>query len=477
MVKGVIMLRRFGVNYAILSMAFDISLTIVAVTIASRLTSYIPINLTNIRGELIISPYIYMVVPLIWGVTFLVMSVYDPKRIYRAMDEFQIVTLATVASALLFAGLLYLAQRDFSRWVFILFVGLDLVFLLGWRIIARTVFRLRRMPAAERHVLIVGTGEVGQRVGLMIREYYSMGLNLSGYLDEALPETPDQNNGSVRVLGRVEDVRNVVQAGTINDVVIALPQRAYAQINELVLALHDLPVQVRVVPDYFSLALYRASVEDFGGLPMINLRDPALNEVQRLIKRMFDLVLSSTLLLLALPFMIIIALLIKLDSEGSILFRQQRVGENGRLFSMNKFRSMIDGAELMQDEIIERNGEGKVLFKKADDPRVTRVGRFLRHTSLDELPQLLNVLKGDMSLVGPRPELPWLVGQYEPWQHKRLAVPQGMTGWWQINGRADKPLHLHTEDDLYYVRNYSLWMDIYILLKTPWVVVRGKGAY
>jgi exopolysaccharide biosynthesis polyprenyl glycosylphosphotransferase len=210
---------------------------------------------------------------------------------------------------------------------------------------------------------------------------------------------------------------------------------------------------------------------------MINLRDPALNEVQRLIKRIFDLVLSSMLLLLALPFMLVIAILIKLDSEGSVLFRQQRVGENGRLFAMYKFRSMIVGAEKMQDEIIERTFDGKVLFKKADDPRVTRIGRFLRHTSLDELPQLFNVLKGDMSLVGPRPELPWLVGQYEPWQHKRLAVPQGMTGWWQINGRADKPLHLHTEDDLYYVRNYSLWMDIYILFKTPWVVVRGKGAY
>jgi FlaA1/EpsC-like NDP-sugar epimerase len=258
------MLRRFGVNFAIFSMALDITLTIVALTIASRLTSYIPIYLTNIRGELIISPYIYLVVPLIWGVTFLVLSVYDPKRIYRAMDEFQIVILATIASALLFAGLLYLAQRDFSRWVFILFVGLDLVLLLGWRIIARIIFRLGRMPAAERHVLIVGTGEVGQRVGLMIREYYSMGLNLSGYLDEAPLNTLSNHNGSVSVLGRVEDVREVVQTGTINDVVIALPQRAYAQINELVLALHDLPVQVRVVPDYFSLALYRASVEDFG---------------------------------------------------------------------------------------------------------------------------------------------------------------------------------------------------------------------
>lgn len=471
------MLRRFGVNYAIFSMVIDILLTCMALFLATRLAGYIPSHLTNLRSQAIVSPYIYLIVPLLWGLTFLVLSVYDPKRIYKTMDELQIVTVATVASALLFAGLLYLAQRDFSRWVFILFVGIDLVFLLGWRILARVVFRVSRMPAAERRVLIVGAGEVGQRVGQMIQEYQSMGLNLSGFLDEIPTNDPEQNDFMVHVLGRVEDVREVAQNSHINDVVIALPQRDYAQINELVVALHDLPVQVRVVPDYFSLALYRASVEDFGGLPMINLRDPALNDVQRLIKRLFDLALSSVLISLALVPMAIITLLIRLDSGGPILFRQQRVGENGRLFPMYKFRSMIVGAEKMVDDVTEITKDGRILFKKADDPRVTRVGRFLRHTSLDELPQLFNVLKGDMSLVGPRPELPWLVGQYEPWQHKRLAVPQGMTGWWQINGRADKPLHLHTEEDLYYVQNYSLWMDIYILLKTPWVVVRGKGAY
>lgn len=471
------MLRRFGVNYAIFSMGLDVVLTLLALFLATQLVSYVPISLTNLRGEAVVSPYTYLAVPLLWGLTFLILSVYDPKRIYKSMDELQIVTVATVASALLFAGLLYLAQRDFSRWVFILFVSVDLVFLLGWRVLARVLFRVGRMPAAARRVLIVGAGEVGQRVGQMIQEYESMGLNLTGYLDEAPRDVDESGKFVMHVLGRVEDVREVVQTSHINDVVIALPQRDYPQVNELVLALHDLPVNVRVVPDYFSLALYRASVEDFGGLPMINLRDPALNDVQRLVKRMFDLVLSSFLLLLAMLPMAVITILIKLDSEGPIIFRQQRVGENGRLFSMYKFRSMIVGAEKMEANLTELREDGKVLFKKADDPRVTRVGRFLRHTSLDELPQLFNVWKGDMSLVGPRPELPWLVGQYEPWQHKRLAVPQGMTGWWQINGRADKPLHLHTEDDLYYVQNYSLWMDIYILLKTPWVVVRGKGAY
>ena len=471
------MLRRFGVNYAIFSMALDILLTCMALILATQVVIYIPQNLTNLRGQAIIPTYIFLLVPVLWGISFLVLSVYDPKRIYKAMDEFQIVAFATVAAALLFAGLLFIANREFSRWVFILFVAFDMVFLLGWRVLARIIFRVGRMPAAERHVLIVGTGEVGQRVGQMIQDYRSMGLNLTGFLDEIVDDKSESDEYMVHVLGRVEDAREVVQASHINDVVIALPQRDYAQINGLVLALHDLPVQVRVVPDYFSLALYRATVEDFGGLPMINLRDPALNDVQRLVKRIFDLTLAGILTAIVFVPMAIITLLIKLDSDGPVFFRQQRVGENGRLFSMYKFRSMVQGADEMLHDMTEVFEDGSVLFKKADDPRVTNIGRFLRHTSLDELPQLFNVLKGDMSLVGPRPELPWLVGQYEPWQHKRLAVPQGMTGWWQINGRADKPLHLHTEEDLYYVQNYSLWMDIYILLKTPWVVVRGKGAY
>ena len=377
------MLRRFGVNYAIFSMGLDVVLTLLALFLATQLVSYVPISLTNLRGEAVVSPYTYLAVPLLWGLTFLILSVYDPKRIYKSMDELQIVTVATVASALLFAGLLYLAQRDFSRWVFILFVSVDLVFLLGWRVLARVLFRVGRMPAAARRVLIVGAGEVGQRVGQMIQEYESMGLNLTGYLDEAPRDVDESGKFVMHVLGRVEDVREVVQTSHINDVVIALPQRDYPQVNELVLALHDLPVNVRVVPDYFSLALYRASVEDFGGLPMINLRDPALNDVQRLVKRMFDLVLSSFLLLLAMLPMAVITILIKLDSEGPIIFRQQRVGENGRLFSMYKFRSMIVGAEKMEANLTELREDGKVLFKKADDPRVTRVGRFLRHTSRD----------------------------------------------------------------------------------------------
>ena len=144
---------------------------------------------------------------------------------------------------------------------------------------------------------------------------------------------------------------------------------------------------------------------------------------------------------------------------------------------MFKFRSMVENADQLSVDTILKDSHGNLTHKVPNDPRVTRVGKFIRRTSFDELPQLINVLKGEMSLIGPRPELPALVKHYEPWQRKRFAVPQGITGWWQVNGRSDKPMHLHTEDDIYYVQNYSLLLDISILLKTIWVVLKGKGAF
>jgi lipopolysaccharide/colanic/teichoic acid biosynthesis glycosyltransferase len=195
------------------------------------------------------------------------------------------------------------------------------------------------------------------------------------------------------------------------------------------------------------------------------------------VKRVFVVALTLLLLVPALPLMGLIALAIKRDSPGPALFRQTRVGEGGGLFTMLKFRTMHDGAEALQDAVSAQSADGHILYKHEDDPRVTRVGRWLRRTSLDELPQLFNILRGEMSLVGPRPEMPWLVEKYEPWQRKRFEVPQGLTGWWQVNGRADRPMYLHTEDDLFYIRNYSVWLDLRILWKTIQAVLLRRGAY
>jgi exopolysaccharide biosynthesis polyprenyl glycosylphosphotransferase len=268
-----------------------------------------------------------------------------------------------------------------------------------------------------------------------------------------------------------------VQERHIDDVVLALPIWAFEQVNQMVAELHDLPVKVWVIPDYFSLALHKATVDNFAGIPMLDLRAPALNDYQRLVKRVFDIVVSVITLIFTLPVMAVIAFLIRLESPGPILIRQKRVGENGRLFEMLKFRTMVANAEDLRQSVEHYDERGQLIHKHFDDPRITPIGRFLRRLSLDELPQLFNVFNGEMSLVGPRPELPYLVERYQPWQRKRFAVPQGMTGWWQVNGRSDKPMHLNTDEDLYYVQNYSILLDIQIMLKTIWVVLKGEGAY
>jgi exopolysaccharide biosynthesis polyprenyl glycosylphosphotransferase len=256
-----------------------------------------------------------------------------------------------------------------------------------------------------------------------------------------------------------------------------LPPDEHDQLHELVYRLEGLPVRVKVIPDYFSLALVQARTQMLGGIPLIGLREPLIQGTPRMIKRTFDVVTSLSLLLLLSPLLGLIALLVKSDSPGPVLFRHMRVGENMRLFEMLKFRTMVADAEEKRLEVLRYTEQGEVLHKHPDDPRLTRIGRFLRRYSLDELPQLINVLSGDMSLVGPRPEMPWLVDRYQSWQRKRFAVPQGITGWWQINERSDKPMHLNTEEDLFYVYNYSLWLDVKILLRTPLAVLRGRGAY
>lgn len=205
----------------------------------------------------------------------------------------------------------------------------------------------------------------------------------------------------------------------------------------------------------------------------------ALGPGQRRVKRLMDVTLGAALLLLLSPLMLLVALWIKLDSPGPVFFTQQRVGEGGRLFRMIKFRSMVAGAEQAEDRLLHASADGRALFaKQPQDARVTRAGRILRRTSLDELPQLLNVLRGQMSLVGPRPELPQLAAAYGPRQRRRLAVPQGMTGWWQVNGRMKRAQPgQRLSDDLYYIHHYSLMLDLQILARTVLVVIHGEGAY
>jgi len=412
---------------------------------------------------------LYPIFGTIWVLVLLLFSVYDGRKNLRVVDEVTSLTTGTIMAAVTSSGALYLSFRDVSRLLFILFVMLAYFYLLSWRLLYRSLRRWRGFPAPKRNMLIVGAGTIGKEVRQMIDKHDELGISFIGYVDDV-----EDND---KVIGYLSDARKIVAEKSIDDVVFALPGWAFERVNNLVAEIHDLPVRVWVIPDYYSIALHRATIEEYAGIPMLDLRAPALNDYQRMLKRAFDLILTLIILPPALLVMGIVSIAIRLDSPGAIIFRQKRVGENGHIFEVLKFRSMMENSEqdrtIAENQDVESNHPSKV----SGDPRITRVGRLIRRSSLDELPQLINVLKGEMSLVGPRPELPYLVKQYEPWQRTRFAVPPGLTGWWQITGRSDKPMHLHTEDDLYYVQNYSLILDITILLRTFWVVIRGRGAY
>jgi exopolysaccharide biosynthesis polyprenyl glycosylphosphotransferase len=470
------MFRRFSTNFALFSMTLDAVWVVVSLLIAEQIRP----KLNSLPFAASFSPQIHLpliIYPLsivIWISVFLLLSVYDGRRNLRVTDELTSVSIGSALAAVLLAGALYLSFRQVSRLLFIVFFFINYLFTVIWRLIYRFIFQLGTGKlVTNRRVLIVGAGPVGRQLEESIAGKPYLGLTIIGFLDDD-PEKQQTHND---VVGTLEAARFIVKKYNPDDVVIALPRRAYEKVNHLAAELHNLPVKVWVIPDYFHLALHKAVIEEFADIPMLDLRAPALNEYQRMVKRAFDLIVGIPSFLLALPFLGLIALIIKIDSPGPALFIQRRVGENGRLFWMYKFRSMVNDADQRLAEVIRHDENGNIIHKTRNDPRVTRVGRFLRHTSFDELPNLINVIRGEMSLVGPRPELPILVEQYEPWQRKRFAVPQGMTGWWQVNGRSDKPMHLHTEDDIYYVQHYSLFLDIKILLKTVWVALRGKGAY
>ena len=470
------MLKRFSVNLAIVSLVADVVFTLLALRSAAALRDTLPYG-PDLGNWVLVPDYIYLAAALIWAAVFVTLSVYDPRRTLRAVDEAQQVIAALVISALCLAGVVFVTFQNMSRYLFFYFVTVDAMLLLGWRVVYRFVRRVGNGRLVTPHnVLIIGAGEIGQRTAETIAENAWMGFHLAGFVDDD-PAKRRTLVAGLPVLGSTAEVEAIVCEQKVDEVIVALPLSAYEKVARLSLELQRYPVNVRVALDYFSIALFRATVEELGGMPLINLRAPALNDFQRLVKRVFDLSAGALMLIAALPLMAAIAVLVRLDSRGPSIFRQQRAGENGKPFLMYKFRTMVEDADARLSEVLHRQDDGQVLFKHPDDPRVTRLGRFLRRTSLDELPQLFNVLKGEMSLVGPRPELPWLVECYEPWQRKRFAVPQGITGWWQVNGRSSKHMHQSTEDDLYYIQNYSLLLDLLILWKTIGAVLKRKGAF
>ncbi len=443
----------------------DVLLTQLVLLAADWLRREGPLGLELGRNEPVLTPLLWLAASLIYPAALFTLNVYDAQRSRTLTGGGVDVLRAVIVGTLVFAGALYFTARDVSRlYVAYVFV-FEIVALITWRMAVLVTLRVFHLQGRSLlRVLVVGHGELADAILTAFSDQLHPAIHIVGVADDE-----DAPQGRYQRLGGLDDVPALVREHAVDEVVLALPLEQQSRIPGIEAALLTEPVRVRLVPDYTRLVFVQSSVENVGGVPLIGLREPRIQGAAWLTKRVLDVWVTLGVLALLWPVLALIAVAIKLDSPGPIIFKQRRLGENGRPFWMYKFRSMVVDAE-------QRAPDGGH-DKRADDPRITRVGRWLRRTSVDELPQLFNILKGEMSLVGPRPEVLKLTHDYEPWQRQRLAVPPGLTGWWQVNGRSDLPLHMNTHMDLYYIQNYSLWLDLVILWKTIGVVLRRQGAY
>jgi exopolysaccharide biosynthesis polyprenyl glycosylphosphotransferase len=345
------------------------------------------------------------------------------------------------------------------------------------RLIKRWVWerRMRQGIGVDR-VLIVGAGEVGRRLMRNIVAQPELGYQVIGFVDDDSKKNRT-DIGRFKALGDIDNLPRVVQEEAIDEVIITLPWMHHRKILGIMRQCEREQVRARIVPDLFQLALSRVDIEDLGGIPIIGVKEVAITGWNLAFKRASDLVLSLAVLTFLSPLLLLISVAIKLDSPGPILFKQVRMGKGGRRFTCYKFRSMRQGAEEERPQLADRDEVVGPTFKIRHDPRCTRVGRLLRRTSLDELPQFYNVLRGEMSVVGPRPAIPAEVEQYQEWHRKRLEVSPGITGLWQVSGRSQLTFDEMCLLDIYYLENWSPLLDLKIALKTIPAALAGRGAY
>ena len=404
--------------------------------------------------------------------------VYQQWRGCRWLDQvYRIINAAAKSVVVIMAVTFVFRPLQYSR-LLLIEAGLIAAILLALsRLVENSILGwLRARGVGVSRVIIVGAGEIGRTVMRAIVAQPELGYQIVGFVDDN-PEKGQTDIGRFKALGSLRNLSRLIKAESVDEVVVTLPWMYHRKIMSIVRECERRQVSARIVPDLFQMSLSQVDVNDLGGVPLIGVREVGFGREALLIKRGVDVVGAVTMLMLGAPLLGLIALAIRLGSPGPIVFRQTRVGAGGKRFEMFKFRSMREGAEAELEHLLDLNEADGQVFKIRDDPRLTRVGRFLRRTSLDELPQLWNVLRGEMSLVGPRPPVPAEVSRYKRWHKRRLDVRPGMTGLWQVSGRSLLSFDETVLLDIYYIENWSLWLDFKILLRTIPTVLFGEGAY
>ena len=403
---------------------------------------------------------------------------YDVRRGRPLLEDIYEVIDATTMAIMLLVVLVFFYRRLFYSRIIFIYAGLLIILLLGLARVIRSIIlsRLRQSGHGVDRVLIIGAGEVGRTVMRNLIAQPDLGYRVIGFLDDN-PAKSETDIGPIKAFGPIEDLPQVIRENAIDQVIITLPWQYHRKVIRLVNEAEQTGVRARVVPDLFQLSLGGVDVEAINGIPLISIKQSAITGFNRTLKRMVDLFLASLFIIGPLPVWIAVAVAIKLDSPGPVFFRQERVGRGGKRFMVYKFRSMYVDAEAQLEKLRDQNEAIGPLFKIRDDPRRTRVGRFIRKTSLDEFPQLINVVRGEMSWVGPRPGLQSEVDQYQHWHLKRLEAQPGLTGLWQVSGRSNLTFDEMVMLDIYYAENWTLGLDLRIMLRTVPQVLFGEGAY
>jgi len=467
------MLKRYHQVLVTLIFLFDLALTALALILAYLFRFHsglvpTPKGIPDAAAYLRALP----VALLICMITYRARQLYIPRRVDRSPRELVDIIQATVITALVFAAATFFYRSfEYSRAVLFFFCVFNILLLGASRIFIRIGLRkIRERGWNLRHALIVGSGKLAQATAEHILKNPWTGIRIVGFIDFR-ESRQGRNLFGIPVLGGIDRLVPIVHEGKIDHLYIALPTADYPRIDPMLDELSRETVDIMVVPDFPRLVSLKPRIGELDGLPIMSVRECPLNSWNRAVKRTVDIVLSLLVLLLFAPLFAGISILVKLGSKGPVFYAQERMGFDGKIFRIYKFRTMRVDAEQVTG----------ATWAREDDPRRTRIGRFLRRTSLDEIPQFLNVLKGEMSIVGPRPERPVFIQTFKqtiPRYMMRHKIKAGITGWAQVNGwRGNTSLRKRIQYDLYYLENWSLWFDFRIILRTFRIVLSQKNAY
>ena len=442
---------------------FHILVDFLLIFIALKLANYL-YQISTFRYNEIFTSYSTSLLIIFSGIVLLFLFMTSSYKrylmIYNIDEEVKIVK-ASIFSVFAFIILEFITKQIFLNRLFILY---SIILLIIFILISRKIYHLiiyyfHSKGHLLSNTIIYGAGEVGIQLFNQFKRLPQVGYRIIGFIDD----TPKRGSSNpYNVLGQFSDLEEIIEKFNVSEVIMAMPSASSQRIIEIIKVCRMKKIKYRFVPNLFKLNAHLVSFDQIGNMPLFSYREVKYTFFETILKKIFDFIFSLIILIITSPICLLLSLLIKFDSKGSILFTQERVGKNGKIFTIYKFRTMYMNTQKYD-----------YCPQKSNDSRITKFGRFLRKTSIDEFPQFLNVLKGDMSVVGPRPEMPFIVEQYEDIHRERLKVKPGITGFWQISKYRSQLIHENIELDLYYIYNQSFILDLIIIIKTIFFAMKG----